>query len=453
MFTRSLAALCTLGLLLASCAPARPAAATPTPGIERIGHVIVVYLENRSFDGLYGSFPGANGLPQAGAIAAQLDKTGNAYATLPRAMDNSKTPAVADPRFPVELANRPFDIATYAPADQAIGNPVHRFYQEQLQIDGGKMDRFVAWTDVGGLVMGTYDAREMPIGRLAAQYTLSDNFFHAAFGGSFLNHMWLACACTPAWPDAPKARVAQLDPDGRLAKDGDLTPDGFVVNTTYTVNAPHPKTAAPADLLPSLTNPTIGDRLTAKGIDWAWYSGGWDDAIAGKPDPTFVFHHQPFAYFAPYADGTDGRRQHLKDERDFMSALRDRTLPAVSFVKPVGADSGHPKYGDVKRGEDHVAALVKAVQDSDYWKDTVIVLTYDENGGFWDHVAPPTIDRWGPGTRVPTIVVSPFAKKGYIDHTRYDTTSILRLIELRWNLDPLGPRDAAADPLTGAFGF
>jgi phospholipase C len=293
----------------------------------------------------------------------------------------------------------------------------------------------------------------MPLGRLAAQYTLTDNFFHAAFGGSFLNHMWLACACTPAWPDAPKARVAQLDPDGRLTKDGDLTPDGFVVNTAYTVNAPHPKTAAPADLMPSLTNPTIGDRLTAKGMDWAWYSGGWDDAIAGRPDPTFVFHHQPFAYFASYADGTDGRRQHLKDERDFMSALRDRTLPAVSFVKPIGADSAHPKYGDVRRGEDHVAALVKAVQESDYWKDTVIVLTYDENGGFWDHVAPPTIDRWGPGTRVPTIVVSPFAKKGYVDHTRYDTTSILRLIEIRWGLDPLGPRDAAADPLTGALGF
>src|SRR2546430_9404208 len=136
MFTRSLAALCTLGLLLASCALAGPAAPTPTPtpGIERIGHVIVVYLENRSFDGLYGSFAGANGLAQAGAIAPQLDKTGNPYAALPRAMDNSKTPAVADPRFPADLANRPFDLVAYAPADQPIGNPVHRFYQEQLTI-------------------------------------------------------------------------------------------------------------------------------------------------------------------------------------------------------------------------------------------------------------------------------------------------------------------------------
>ena len=102
MFTRTLAALCTLGLLLASCAPARPVAASPSPGIERIGHVIVVYLENRSFDGLYGSFSGANGLAQAGAIAPQLDKAGNPYAALPRAMDNSKTPAVVDARFPAD---------------------------------------------------------------------------------------------------------------------------------------------------------------------------------------------------------------------------------------------------------------------------------------------------------------------------------------------------------------
>src|SRR5256885_14684328 len=150
MYTRTLVALCTIGLVLASCGPARPPAAQPSPGIERIGHVIVVYLENRSFDGLYGSFAGANGLAQAGAIAPQLDKTGNPYAALPRAMDNSKTPAVADPRFPADLANRPFDLVAYAPADQPISSPVHRFYQEQLRNDAGKMTPFVTWTNFGG---------------------------------------------------------------------------------------------------------------------------------------------------------------------------------------------------------------------------------------------------------------------------------------------------------------
>jgi acid phosphatase len=96
---------------------------------------------------------------------------------------------------------------------------------------------------------------------------------------------------------------------------------------------------------------------------------------------------------------------------------------------------------------------VKAVQQSPYWADTAIIITYDENGGFWDHFAPPKGDRWGPGTRVPAIIISPYAKKGYVDHTQYDTSSILKLIETRWGLAPLGPRDAAPNGLTNAFDF
>jgi plastocyanin len=96
---------------------------------------------------------------------------------------------------------------------------------------------------------------------------------------------------------------------------------------------------------------------------------------------------------------------------------------------------------------------VRAVQQSPAWAYTAIIVTYDENGGFWDHVAPPKGDRWGPGTRVPTIVISPYAKKGYVDHTKYDTTSILKLIETRWGLAPLGPRDAAATGLANVFDF
>ncbi len=93
------------------------------------------------------------------------------------------------------------------------------------------------------------------------------------------------------------------------------------------------------------------------------------------------------------------------------------------------------------------------MQNSPYWKDTAIIITYDENGGRWDHVAPPVVDRWGPGTRVPTIIISPYAKKSYVDHTQYDTTSILKFIETRWNLAPLTARDEAADDLRNAFDF
>jgi phospholipase C len=96
---------------------------------------------------------------------------------------------------------------------------------------------------------------------------------------------------------------------------------------------------------------------------------------------------------------------------------------------------------------------VSAVQNSAFWKDTAIIITYDEHGGRWDHVAPPVIDRWGPGLRVPTIIVSPYAKRGFVDHTQYDTTSILEFIEARWDLQPLAVRDAAATNLMNAFDF
>jgi phospholipase C len=315
------------------------------------------------------------------------------------------------------------------------------------------MDKFVAWSDAAGLVMSYYDATNLPEGRLAQQYVLLDNFFHAAFGGSFLNHFWLVCACTPTFPNAPDAIKAQLDANGMLTEDGQVTPDGYVVNTEYSVNTPHPRTADPATLVPNQTLPNIGDRLSAQNIDWAWYAGGWDDALAGNPALLFQFHHQPFVYFASTADGTPAKAQHLKDEQDFFTNATNGTLPAVSFVKPLGPDNEHPGYATLTQGQQHVADLVSAVQHGPNWQDTAIIIAYDENGGRWDHVAPLVGDRWGPGSRVPAIVISPYAKMGYVDDTQYDTTSILKLIETRWGLDPLGTRDAQANDMLNAFDF
>jgi phospholipase C len=420
---------------------------------DRLNHIVVIFQENRSFDSLYGRFPGADGLANAGATVQQVDRDGVPYTTLPQPIDTNLSPPAPDPRFPPALPVAPFDLAQFVPPNERHGDPVHRFYQEQLQIDGGRMDKFVAWTNVGGLVLGYYDATNLPEGQLARQFTMADRFFHAAFGGSFLNHFWLICACTPVFPNAPETAKAQLGPNGELIKDGFVTPDGFVVNTAYTVNSPHPPSVDPAQLVPNQTMATIGDRLSEKGISWAWYSGGWNDALAGRADPLFQFHHQPFAYFERYADGTPGRAAHLKDEQEFLAAVRSGTLPAVSFVKPLGPENEHPGYAALLQGQQHVADLVHAIQSSPSWRDTAIIITYDENGGFWDHVPPPAIDRWGPGTRVPAIIISPYAKRGFVDHTLYDTTSILKTIEERWGLAPLGPRDAAANDLRNAFDF
>jgi acid phosphatase len=425
-------------------------------GAERVQHVIVIYMENWSFDGQFGLFPGANGIANAGDTIRQVRKDGSPYTTLPQPLFQGQP----DPRIPAGLPVKPFDLVRYVPPDQLTNSPVHLFYQEQYQINGGRMDKFVAWNDAGGdhggLTMSYYDVSDMPLGRLARQYTLCDNFFHSAFGGSWLNHMWLISARTPYWPEAPRDMVAQLDAHRILIpgtrQNAEVTPDGYAVNTVFPMHPPYPENIPPERRLPPQTAPTIGDRLSERGVSWAWYAGGWNDAVAGRPAKLFQFHHQPFAYFARYAPGTP-ERGHLKDEADFFRDLTTRNLPAVAFVKPIGDDNEHPGYAMLSAGQQHVARLVQAVQDSSVWPHTVIIVTYDEHGGRWDHVPPPVIDRWGPGLRVPAVIISPLAKKGFVDHTQYETASILKFIETRWGLPPLDERDRHANDLVHAFEF
>ena len=134
-----------------------------------------------------------------------------------------------------------------------------------------------------------------------------------------------------------------------------------------------------------------------------------------------------------------------------MAAIKAGALPSVAFYKPIGRDNEHPGYANLTTGDAHVADVVAAIMAGPNWADTAIIVTADENGGSWDHVAPPKGDRWGPGLRVPSLLVSPLAKKGLVDHTVYDTTSILRTLEVRFGLAPLGARDAAVADLRNAF--
>ena len=427
--------------------------------INSVNHVVVIYMENHSFDNLYGSFEGANGLSNATpANTTQVDAQGVPYVHLPA--------IPAPPAFPTDLPNTYFNIDQYVPNNVMTQDVLHRYYQEQMQIDGGKMDKFALYNgNSAGLSQGYYKTDLLPLLPMAKKFVLCDNFFHSAFGGSFLNHQWLIAVASPTFPNAPKVTgvIAQPDANGNVtsAADGFVTPDGFVVNTSYSVNTPHPAAstnpsngAYPANLIPNQTNPTIGDRLSDKSVSWAWYSGGWNDALAGHPDPNFQFHHQPFVYYKNFADGTQAKKDHLKDEIDFIAAAKAGTLPAVSFIKPLGTYNEHPGYSDVALGENHALELVNDVLNGPNGKDAVIIITYDEHGGFWDHVNPPAIDKkWGPGLRVPALIISPFAKQGYVDHTQYETVSILSFIEKRWSLTPLADRDKNANPLSNAFNF
>ena len=484
-------------MLLAGCA-GQPAG--HADGLDQIQNVVVIYAENRSFDHLYGMFPGAEGIADATAEEkTQLDHDGRPLPHLPPVYSHGKP----DPRFPTAgLPNGPFRID--APPingrlEEVLPSPWHLYYQNREQINGGKNNMFVAMANVGAWVMGYFDGSQLKLWNWARQYTLADHFFMAAFGGSFLNHQWLICACTPFDANAPAKDRAQLDSEGRLVKkpgspksvlDGPVevgpsrvSPDGFLVNTTQPPYQPsgfppavggNPDYADPArHPAPPLTATTIGDTLSAKGVSWAWYAGAWNAALAdGRSDPAkkraviynhsagspnFQPHHQPFNYYARFAPGTRDRAEHLKDETDFVAAIDRGTLPQVAFYKPAGRYTEHPSYTDLRSGDEHIDMILHKLVKSPQWPHMAVIITYDENGGFWDHVPPPSgsgwSDSWGPSTRIPAIIVSPFAKRGYVDKTPYDTTSILKLITRRFSLQPLqGVRENAGD-LTNAFDF
>jgi len=466
--------------------------------LSQIQHIVVIYQENWSFDSLYGQFPGANGLQNGFDALPQLDKTygytNHLYAT---PVPLTGFPLAPDPQFPnaagylgswinttLPLPLIPYDFTRYVASNTLTGDIVHRFYHEQLQIDNGvlepklgDLDKFVTWSDNPGLVLSYIDATDLPEGRLAQQYTLCDRFFHSAYGGSFLNHHWLVAAQSPPWTaPIPTGFPSSYDATTRTLKDNQLTFDGaYAINTIQPLLAPFSPGTIPAKrLLINNTDPrqpgytlNIGNRLDDARISWKWYSGGWDLALTNNVaanNALFQFHHQPFAYYTKYAPflGSDGTlnpattspHAHLQDEQKFFADVAGGALPSVTFIKPLGPNNEHPGYADEVTGQQHVAELVNAIQHSHYAANTVIVITYDENGGRWDHVVPPVRpDGWGVGTRVPGVVISPWSRGGLIDSHEYETVSILKLIERRFNLAPLAARDAnpAVSDLTTAL--
>ncbi|GGC69439.1 acid phosphatase [Undibacterium terreum] len=455
-----------------------------------IKNVVVIYLENRSFNNLFGNFPGVK-QPLADVPAAaytQKDRNGSVLPALPKMWGGlvprsqnlgGKHYMIAEDKIS-GLPNAPFALkdAEGLPLPESVitRDLWHLFYQNQMQINGGKNDQFVAWADSGGLVMGYYGEthKNLDLWKIAQQYTLCDNFFMAAFGGSYMNHQFLISGRTPEHFDAAngpakkKIAVTEDGPTGsRLAlaadgpasalegkpkfvNDGAITPDGYAVNTmappyqpSYIKPAPGGDStlADPQDpsTLPPQTYNTIGDLLSKKGVSWAWYGGAWQVALeykGGGEKPNFQYHHQPLNYFKQFAPGTAARNEHLRDgglgdspiSNKFLADVVAGKLPAVTFYKPQGNLNMHAGYSDVESGDQHVANVLEHLKKSPQWKDMLVVITFDENGGWWDHVAPPKGDRWGPGSRIPAIIASPYAKKGNVDHSFYDTTSILRFI-------------------------
>ena len=489
---------------------------------SKVDTIVIIYAENRAFDNLFGNFPGAHGLSEVidrdarpfPNYAPQIDRNGTVLRNLPPSWGGvtaaGSQPAVTEAQS-AGLPNAPFSIErAFTPQSNVTLSTstvkrdlVHRFFENQLQIDGGKNDGYAAWSDAGGLAMGHYDYAQSALYSLAKEFVLADNFFQGAFGGSFLNHQYLICACAPVYPDADtaaaKPSIAMLDKDAsghylprlkladnarqsaldgppQFAKNGNIAPmnyfgDGrfYAINTMQPPYQPsgNPPAGGDADdlyadpnnatTLPPQSQATIGDALDVKHIDWVWYSGSWDAALAdgrrppeksrdtiyapaipgGNPD--FQAHHQPFNYYERFDPKIRAghRAAHLKDYTALVADAGAGRLPPVAFYKPQGNLNQHAGYASVAEGDAHIADLVAKLRASPQWRHMVIVITYDEFGGAWDHVAPPHGDLLGPGTRIPALIISPFAKRGTIDHTQYDTASILRLVTRRFDLDVL----------------
>lgn len=474
-------------------------------------HLVVIYEENHSFDNLYGTWGSVDGQAVNGTRSvAQVDQNGTAYGCLLQDDVNLTSPPLSatcqDPAHGItasHFTNHTFTIDDHIAATDTTcplvegdfshpngllngtGAPggctrdlVHKFYQNIYQIDGGTSDRYMSGSDAIGLTMGQYATTSLPIytylhSASAPHYVLEDNFFQAAFGGSFLNHQWLIAARTP-YDASGKAGHAVLDSNGMVhayplytptgpVVDGNLTvacPGGgndyaaacgdYAINTVLPASTPTATWAPQIPLIDDAVYPNIGDRLSAANISWNWYSGGWDDAVAGHPGGNFQFHHQPLNYFKNFAQGAPGR-SHLQDETRFIAAARNGTLPTVSFVKPYGNENEHPGYASEPDGSDHLVSLLKTIMAGPNAKDTLVVVTYDEFGGAADHVAPPTVDAYGPGTRIPALVLAAKFQHSGVDHTQYDTTSILATIEQGFHLAPLSTRDARVNPLFTAI--
>jgi acid phosphatase len=497
-------------------------AATTRALQSKVDTIVVIYAENRAFDNLYGNFPGARNLSEVvdrhgkplPSYQPQKDRNGTVLSVLPPTWGGvtaaGVTPVVTQQQS-VGLPNAPYSIehgftaqsqATLS-TDTVTRDLWHRFYEHQMQIDGGKNDGYAAWSDAGGLAMGYYDYSRSSLYALAKEFVLADNFFQGAFGGSFLNHQYLICACAPEYPNAdtavaqpsiallehdsgghflPRLKTAtnppasSLDEPPTFARSGNIAPvnyfgDGkfYAVNTMqppYQPSGNKPASGDPsfayadpdnATTLPPQTHLNIGDALDAKQVDWSWYAGAWNAALTdgssppsrtrdviytpptagGNPD--FQAHHQPFNYFERFDPATHAKHRaaHLKDYKDLLADIAAARLPAVTFYKPQGNLNQHAGYASVEEGDAHIADLVAKLRASPQWNRMVIVITYDEFGGAWDHVAPPQADLLGPGARIPALVIAPFAKRGTVDHTQYDTESILRLITRRFDLEVL----------------
>jgi phospholipase C len=375
-------------------------------GLQKIDHFVFIMQENRSFDSYFGTYPGADGLPSGLSFLDPYDHT------------------MVSPYHDTNDINR--------------GGP-HNWGNAQGAIDNGKMDGFLAEAYKGITangkpftpsnkpgqnpkdVLGWHDYREIPnYWNYARLYVLQDQMFESVASYSLPAHLYMLAAQSGGYIGANQPKP-----------------------TTYNF-------------------PEITELLTSGLIDWKYYvtSGTIPDTEDGQvvgslpqqeqnPDKYTLWN--PLPAF-PEVQNDPAQRSRLQDTSQFYKDAKNGVLPQVSWVIPSGAVSEHPPAG-VMEGMAYVTGLVNTVMQSPQWNSTAIFISWDDWGGFYDHVAPPKIDAYGLGIRVPGLIISPYAKQNYIDHNVYSFESWLKIVEKRFDITPMTARDTGALDMLDAFDF
>jgi phospholipase C len=277
--------------------------------------------------------------------------------------------------------------------------------------DNGKMDGFVAAQNDTDVAMGYYDYHLIPYyWDYASQYVLFDNFFSSVMGPSLPNHLYLLAGQS----------------------------GGLVLDSRFGVFNFQSQSVKSDDF----EFESVVNELEASHVSWRYYAGGEGFLNNWNPLPAF-----------PYVENNESLVTDIWDTGQFVNDLKNGSLPSVSWVMPDSDFVSEEPPANVTSGERTVVSEINAVMSSQYWNSTAIFLTWDDWGGFYDHVPPPQVDQYGYGFRVPLIILSPYARQGYVDNTQGDFTSILKFIETDFNLPSLTSRDAAANDLYGAFDF
>jgi phospholipase C len=409
----------------ASAGASGTAASSPTASVAAgqpgnpIKHVIFIVKENRSFDNYFGKYPGADG------------------ATTGVAFNGTKVPLTRAP-----------DVISH--------DLCHDFLSGLVAIDGGKMDGFdkICFSQLGSFTQ--YSRDQLPAyWQYADRFVLADHFFTSMFGPTFPEHLYTVAAQSDqivgnkknfngphSYCDDPAEHVPRF-------RDG-LTPSQIagIMATENNIDKPGVSSWNIAKFWETIRSciniKVLPDELQQAGVSWKYYEepDHWMNALQ-------AIQH---VWFGPM-------RANVQSQDVFLSDLKKGTLPSVSWLIPPEPFNEHPGGPSVCVGENWTVQQLNAVQQSRYWKNTVVVLVWDDFGGFYDHVAPPRPDIMGLGPRTPALIISPWTVRGgnpnggSIDHTTYEFSSVLRFMELLNHVPAMTQRDAMANPLLGALNF